>query len=867
MSPFKLVAALSVLFIFAAVNAVGGAEAPRPKRVLIISTGSRLAPGFILVDQQLLQALGKVSGRIETYAENLDLVRFPSERYQRIFRDYLAAKYAEYPPDLVILVYVGHLSIPGELLPQLFPRTAIIVAGLTEEELRPDQFGTFVSGVAQRVDPRATLELILRLQPERRRVVVIGGTAEVDRHVLNQVREAARLFKGRFEFDFWDNRSMAELRQAVTALPQDTAILFARMFRDAAGQAFISSQVAQSIAQSANVPVYVMADANLGTGAVGGSVASIEAFGKRAGELARLILTGTDIKTLPFEIHTDSIPTFNWPALQRWGIPENRLPPGSVVLRKPMSIWMQYRWYIIGAATVIALQSLMIAGLMLQRARRRRAEAELSESRQFMDLATEAGGIGLWVRDLVQGDLWANPRMRSLLGFDQDDAFKIDDVLARINPDDRAQIMSVIERAQETGKPFEVEFRTAIPGAPERWIAFRGQFVRGPQGQVVRRMGTMIDITERKRAEDKFRLAVEASPNAIVMVDGQGKMLLVNGLTEQLFGYSRAELIGQAVEMLVPERFRVEHPAHRAAFFGAPQARAMGAGRDLFARRKDGSEFLVEILLNPIHTPEGILVLTAVVDITERKRIELELQRNREELAHVARVSTVGELTASVAHELNQPLGAILSNAEAAELFLTAEPPALDEVREILADIRKDDQRASEVIRRMRSLLRKQELAPKAVEINDAVEDVLKLLSIDASTRKVAMKFERAADLPRVWCDPVHLQQVVLNLVLNGMEAMVGLPEEKRRIVVRTGSGDNGAVKIAVADSGPGIPVDRLPKLFEPFFTTKEGGMGMGLSIARTIVEAHHGEIWAENNSGTGATFYFTVPVAKEASA
>ena len=152
-------------------------------------------------------------------------------------------------------------------------------------------------------------------------------------------------------------------------------------------------------------------------------------------------------------------------------------------------------------------------------------------------------------------------------------------------------------------------------------------------------------------------------------------------------------------------------------------------------------------------------------------------------------------------------------------------------------------------------------MAPKSIEINEAMEEVLRLLSIDASARKVAMKFERTAGLPRVWCDPVHFQQVVLNLVLNGMDAMAGLPERARQVVIRTGPNGNGTVKVAVSDSGPGIPVDSLPKLFEPFFTTKKEGMGMGLSIARTIVEAHHGQIWAENNSEVGATFYFTVPV------
>jgi PAS domain S-box-containing protein len=852
--------ALWIILCLIIASGAYAAEAEQAKRVLLISTGNRFSPGFGVADQAVLEALTKLpSGRVETYGENLDILQFPPERFARIFNDYLTEKYADKRPDLVILIYVGNVGISGRLLQELFPGTPVIVAGFTEEEIRPDQFGSLVSGIAQRVDAGASIGLILRLQPETRRIVVIGGTAEVDRHVIDRVKEAARSFAGRVDFDFWDNRSMAELRQAVSALPPRTAILFGRMFRDGAGQPLISSQAGRAIAQWANAPVYVMTDPALSTGAVGGSVASVEAFGNRAGELARLILTGTPPASLPFEIRTDTVPMFDWRALKRWSIPESRLPPNSVVRFKPQSVWEQYRWYIIGAFIIIGIQTALIIDLLLQRRRRRKVQAELQESQQLMELATSAGELGLWSRDLEKGELWANPQLRSLFGFRQDESLRLNDLLVYIHPDDRTRVAYDIENAQLAGTPFEGEFRIVPPDGKERWVVARGKTVSEPGG--MRRMGVILDITERKRAEERFRLAVEASPNAIVMFDEQGKILLVNGLMQKLFAYSEEELIGQSVEIFVPERFRAELPAHKAAFFAAAQPQAMGVSRELFARRKDGTEFQVEIRLNPIRTAEGVLVLTSIVDISERKRIEFELQRHREELAHVTRVSTVGELTTSVAHELNQPLGAILSNAEAAEMFLTADPPALDEVRDILADIRKDDQRASEVIRRMRSLLRKQELAPKSIEINEAMEEVLRLLSFDAAARKVAVKFERTVDLPRVWCDPVHFQQVVLNLVLNGMEAMAETPEEKRQVVVRTGPGNNGTVKIAVADSGPGIPIEKLPKLFEPFFTTKKEGMGMGLSIARTIVEAHHGQIWAENNSSAGATFYFTMPV------
>lgn len=251
----------------------------------------------------------------------------------------------------------------------------------------------------------------------------------------------------------------------------------------------------------------------------------------------------------------------------------------------------------------------------------------------------------------------------------------------------------------------------------------------------------------------------------------------------------------------------------------------------------------------------------------KHRRELAELERNRQhhaELARVARVSTLGELSSSLAHELNQPLGAILSNAEAAELFLQQDPPPFDELRDILAAIRKDDERAVEVIQRMRTLLRKHELESQPLAVNALVEDVLRLVNADAASRQTALAADLAPDLPPVQGDRIHLQQVLLNLILNAMDAVAKQPPENRRLAVRTRRLGEGAVEISVADSGMGIEPDNLPRVFEPFFTTKQTGIGMGLSISRKIVEAHQGRISAENHPAGGAVFRVTLPAGPE---
>jgi two-component system sensor kinase FixL len=254
-------------------------------------------------------------------------------------------------------------------------------------------------------------------------------------------------------------------------------------------------------------------------------------------------------------------------------------------------------------------------------------------------------------------------------------------------------------------------------------------------------------------------------------------------------------------------------------------------------------------------------ILGASTDITERKHAESELQHNREELAHVTRISTMGELAASLAHELNQPLTAIMSNAQAAQRFMAANPADLEEVREILKDIVQDDSRASEVIQKMRGLVRKGEVVFVPLDIAEVIRDVARLVHSDAVLLNVDVAMELSFGLPLVRGDRVQLQQVVLNLMLNAFDAMKDCPVNERRVMLQAEQDGAGMTKVSVCDRGTGLGADKLDRIFQPFYTTKRDGLGMGLSISRSIIEDHGGHLWAENNPDRGATFCFTVPM------
>jgi PAS domain S-box-containing protein len=252
----------------------------------------------------------------------------------------------------------------------------------------------------------------------------------------------------------------------------------------------------------------------------------------------------------------------------------------------------------------------------------------------------------------------------------------------------------------------------------------------------------------------------------------------------------------------------------------------------------------------------------ASVDITKRKQAELEATRHRNEMAHLSRVTMLGELSGSIAHELNQPLSSILTNAQAAQRILANGQADLATVQEILDEIVSEDKRAGEVIQRVRQWLKKAEVEQHPVQINNVVDDVLKLMRGDLVNQKVTVSTELTQHVPSVTGDSVQLQQVLLNLVVNACDAMTDCNTPERRLLIRTGiKNGSSAVIISVTDRGAGIPEEKPEQIFEPFFTTKEKGMGLGLSVCRTIVAAHRGTLWATNNTDRGATFHFSLPI------
>jgi PAS domain S-box-containing protein len=381
------------------------------------------------------------------------------------------------------------------------------------------------------------------------------------------------------------------------------------------------------------------------------------------------------------------------------------------------------------------------------------------------------------------------------------------------------------------------------------------------------------EIANRKHAEDhlrsseeEHRVIVETANDAVVSMDETGAILLANPATSRIFGYEPVEIVGKPLTMLMPEMMRKLHENGFKRYLATGERHVNWRGVELTAQRKNGQEFAVEVSFGEL-TSDGHKVFTGFIrDVSERKRAEDQLraserslQITQAELARVSRLTTMGELAASIAHEVNQPLTAVINNASACLRLLANRNLEPEVLRRALEGIIADGTRASAVLARIRAFIKKEPADKTPLDINEVIQEVLVLAGSELNENQVLLDNQLKTDLPFVLADRVQLQQVLLNLIMNSVEALTAVTNRPRLLCVQSRVDESGEVLVAVSDSGTGFDLE-VGHVFTPFVTTKAKGMGMGLSISRSLIENHGGRLWATPNSPHGAVFSFTLP-------
>ncbi len=522
----------------------------------------------------------------------------------------------------------------------------------------------------------------------------------------------------------------------------------------------------------------------------------------------------------------------------------------------------QHRWFLIRARPIRDEQRTIqkwygtasdIEDRKLAEDALRQREAVLREQAGLLDLTHDT----VFVRDMNDVITYWNHGAEELYGWKREEAVGAvsHELLQTVFPTPLEEVTSTL---LSTGR-WEGEIVHTKRDRSQVTVASRWSLQRGETGQPLGTLETNNDITERRRADEVVRrqaTLLDQTHDAILVWELPGTILFWNRAAEELYGFSRNEAIGRSSHELL----HTEHP-FPTPFFEATLERDGEWVGELTHTTRDGRRILVES--RHVLIREGDrrrLVLETNRDITERKQAEEALRQAQADLAHVSRVTTLGEMAASIAHEVDQPLSGVVINAKACVRFLTAPSPDLDEVREGLQAIARDGRRASDVIGRIRALARRTTAEKELLDIDEVIREVVVLAEGETRRMGARLRTELAGNLPPVLGDRVQLQQVVLNLLLNGLEAMHAVVGRPRELVITTQPEPNGRVRVAVRDAGAGLDPQLAPRVFDAFYSTKRDGMGMGLSISRSIVEQHGGRLWAVANAeGPGTTFQFTL--------
>ena len=496
-----------------------------------------------------------------------------------------------------------------------------------------------------------------------------------------------------------------------------------------------------------------------------------------------------------------------------------------------------------------------------------RSTSDVTAGDQRLRLGIEEAGIGTWNLDLSTQELTWSAAAQRLFGISTTRALGLDLLIALLEPGDRERVGSAITRSAETGCPLDVQYRINRNDGGSHWIRMRGGPVRQADGKPGCLSGIVLDIDEEKQLEDALRKSeghlrsiLETVSDAMIVIDERGIMQFFSTAAERLFGYSEAEAIGQNVSVLMPAPDSERHDGYLARYRATGERHIIGIGRIVTGKRRDGTTFPMHLSIGETQSGGAPYFTGFVRDLTEHQRTQAQLQEMQSELVHVSRLSAMGEMASALAHELNQPLAAISNYMNGSRRLLAASTdPNAPKIEAAMDRAAEQAQRAGQIIRRLREFVSRGESEKRVESLSRLIEEAAELGLTGAREQGVLLRFSFDRKFDMVLVDRVQIQQVLVNLFRNALEAMA---HSTRRELMAINSAAGDMIEVAVSDTGHGFAEGVQPNLFQTFFTTKETGMGVGLSISRSIVEAHGGRMWAETNPSGGAIFRFTLPAA-----